>query len=101
MSILRAMCYKFVTFTSGVRLNLGPPAHTGVRRDLVTMAAAMHPKFSPIAGETVMRTVQGCRYEATWFFTGGRSRSVLAAYCNQHAKDAAERWRTSDGGLPF
>jgi len=52
--------------------------------------------FRPIRKETVMCTVQGCAQVAAFAFTGefdGRAggRSVVAAYCDAHAHEAAAR----------
>ena len=56
----------------------------------------MMPSFRSIRRETVICTVPGCVLEAAFLFTGGTeagktSRPVLAAYCEQHAEEAAAR----------
>jgi len=56
----------------------------------------MTPQFTAIRKETVMCTVQGCPYVATFVFTGGidchsGGRSLVAAYCDHHAEQAARQ----------
>lgn len=63
---------------------------------IVTIDFPMVCQFRPIRKEAVMCTVQGCTYIAAFVFTGEidwgtGGHSVVAAYCDHHAEDAATR----------
>ena len=66
-------------------------------RELLQWVLPMTLPVRPIHQETVMCTVQGCLHTAAFMFTGGidsvTGSSVLAAYCEHHAEEAATRLR--------
>lgn len=60
------------------------------------MTSPMTSRFTSIPKESVMCTLQGCPHVATFVFTGGidcnsGGRSLVAAYCDRHAEEAAVR----------
>ena len=67
----------------------------GRYRSVDTIVLQMDAHFRPIRKETVMCTVQGCLHVATFVFAGcdrgAGGRSVVGAYCHQHAEEAATR----------
>ncbi len=59
------------------------------------MGSLMVAHFRPIRKETVMCSVAGCLRVAAFVFTGDSEcaageRSVVAAYCDHHAQEAAK-----------
>ena len=65
--------------------------HGRVLKSLVPMTT----QFKRIPEKTVMCTVQGCSEVAAFFFAGmgpgPGAQSIAAAYCEEHAEDAARR----------
>jgi hypothetical protein len=56
----------------------------------------MTTRIKSIRKDSVMCTVQGCSEVAAYFFLAGvasgeNRRSIPAAYCDEHAEDAAKR----------
>ena len=62
---------------------------------MIQSDVSMTTRFKRLREDTVMCTAQGCPDVAGFFFSAavatGSNRAVAAAYCEQHAADAARR----------